>query len=449
MSKRFEPVRDTERPRSEQNEEELRKHRQFDTPFALLPKNLNDPKKPKGDMEPISKKSEDLEKDAKGLWKKKSEGKGKGKEVEDREKTKSEVFDREQTWGRETFQYSNPEEAKNEGTNVNRKKRPGDVEWGTRGTFGGKVADNGVMVLQRGEVDQQMRKNEKGLWEQVKKPQDDAAETKQEPVPDGGWRCKKCGAANDKKAGNFCKSCDMDKTLYEQYKTKASEDPRMEAAGKKGRGTADAQAKALAALEARRQKESAMKDQMGLSRAPANNRRQGPDKFEYVPLNSSSMMVRDSKRSRKHQGSQGVQQNDEDAAKVVHKAVGGGKDDAKPVRVEDTRQDLREKRKRARSSSASSLRCSRSGSREGKEDGGKDGFAWESPERSRSPATAQKARSPSPRSKRLGRSVAAEAKDQKVKSPSPRSRRLGRSRPSTGDGDCGGGSAGDVVVDFF
>merc|ERR1712039_382676 len=124
----------------------------------------------------------------------------------------------------------------------------------------------------------------------------------------------------------------------------------------KGRGGPDAQARALAALEERRKKENAVKEQMGLTRAPASSRRERPpDKFEYIPLNSSREQVRASKRAKKHQSSQGVQQNDDDAVKVVHKAIGGDTEGAKPKRVEDTRNGLRQNRKKARSSSEASL----------------------------------------------------------------------------------------------
>merc|ERR1719362_2674730 len=96
----FVPVVDPERARCEQNEEDLRKHRMFDTPFALLPKDLNDPNQKKEDMAPMGRISEDLYKDPKGLWRKKAE-----------------MFDKQKTWGRETVEYSNPEQARNEGDN--------------------------------------------------------------------------------------------------------------------------------------------------------------------------------------------------------------------------------------------------------------------------------------------------------------------------------------------
>jgi len=73
MAKRFTPVVDPERARSEQDEESLRKHRQFDTPFTLLPKNLNEPKQPKEDLQPVSKPAEDLYQDQNKLWRKKNE----------------------------------------------------------------------------------------------------------------------------------------------------------------------------------------------------------------------------------------------------------------------------------------------------------------------------------------------------------------------------------------
>eukprot|EP00442_Polarella_glacialis_P014373 CAMPEP_0115129416 /NCGR_PEP_ID=MMETSP0227-20121206/51777_1 /TAXON_ID=89957 /ORGANISM="Polarella glacialis, Strain CCMP 1383" /LENGTH=81 /DNA_ID=CAMNT_0002534279 /DNA_START=26 /DNA_END=268 /DNA_ORIENTATION=- len=73
MAPRFVPVSDPEKARCEQNEEDLRKHRQFDTPFALLPKDLNNPKTKKGDNEPINKKAEGMVLDAKQLWRKQQE----------------------------------------------------------------------------------------------------------------------------------------------------------------------------------------------------------------------------------------------------------------------------------------------------------------------------------------------------------------------------------------
>eukprot|EP00418_Pyrodinium_bahamense_P020378 CAMPEP_0179107956 /NCGR_PEP_ID=MMETSP0796-20121207/50266_1 /TAXON_ID=73915 /ORGANISM="Pyrodinium bahamense, Strain pbaha01" /LENGTH=383 /DNA_ID=CAMNT_0020806021 /DNA_START=56 /DNA_END=1204 /DNA_ORIENTATION=- len=330
MSKRFTPVLDPERARCEQNEESLRKHRQFDTPFALLPKNLNQPKQPKQDQLPLAKRSEDLYLDENKLWRKKTE-----------------LFDKKKTWGRETFEYSNPEEARTEGSNVNRKWRPGDVGWGIRGTHGGRGEDSGTMVHQRGEVDQTMVKNEKGLWVQRKRAEHDAEadEAERSPVPDDGWRCPKCQAGN-KKSTHLCKECGIDRTMYEQYKARPGEDPRLEAAKPRGRGTPDAQARALQTLEERRRRERAAKEQVGLMRRPTEMGGRtggaGCGGGQYVPLNSSSQQVRSSKRLRKFDQWQGVQRTDEDAVRVVGRALGGASHDAqqvaKPLRLEDLRE---------------------------------------------------------------------------------------------------------------
>merc|ERR1711920_1034798 len=147
---------------------------------------------------------------------------------------------------------------------------------------------------------------------------------------------------------------------------------------------------------------------------------------------------------------QGVQQNDEDAAKVVAKAIGGGQldrlENSKPVRVEDMKQTVGKRRKRRSSSEGSCNVSEGAGSREGSPDGSKT-FAWESPDRGKPVEKAPAAGSPSPRSKRLGRTSTA-APSARAQSPSPRSKRLGRvsqQPPPTANGDNGG----DVVVDFF
>jgi len=343
MAKRFTPVVDPEKARSEQNEESLRKHRQFDTPFALLPKNLNDPKVPKEDLQPLAKQSEELYLDENKLWRKKTE-----------------LFDKKKTWGRETFEYSNPEEAKNEGSNVSRRWRPGDVGWGIRGTHGGRGEDTGTLVLQRGEVDQTMVKNDKGLWVRRRSIDGDAEDLS--PLPEGGWRCPKCRAAN-RGSTNLCKACCIDRTMYEQYRARPGEDPRLEAAKPRGRGTADAAAKALQALEERRKRERQAKEQVGLTRRPPMTG-PGPGNGTYVPLNSSAQQVRSSKRLRKFDQWQGVQRTDEDAARIVGRAIGTGGGDGekaapKPLRVEDVRgRGAVAENRRQRSPSACSLRAS-------------------------------------------------------------------------------------------
>lgn len=264
MSKRFTPVTDPEKARCEQNEEDLRKHRQFDTPFALLPKDLNKPKAPKEDLAPIGRPTGDMVLDENQLWRKKKE-----------------LFEKKQTWGRETFEYANPEQARVDGRD-NRKRRPGDVGWGTQGNFGGRGEDNGILTLQRGEVDQTMEKNEKGLW--VRKKKDPAAEGS---GPSEGAK--------------------------ELLRLHTKEDPRLEAAKPKGRECADAARKALEALTARRKQEAQVKERMGLMRRP--QRREG------ATLNSANQ-VRPSTRLRKNARWQGVQRTDEEARDVVGKAIG-------------------------------------------------------------------------------------------------------------------------------
>eukprot|EP00435_Cladocopium_sp_Y103_P063304 s895_g24.t2 len=207
----FVPVQDPEKARCEQDEESLRKHRQFDTPFALLPKDLNNPKEKKGDLNPIARRSEELYQDENKLWKKKRE-----------------VFDKQQTWGRETAIWSNPEETRDQDK---RKYKPGEVFWGAKGTFGGKQEDSGLLTLQRGEVDQTMELNEKGLWVRKKKP------------------------TTEDRPG-------LSSSAKQLLKTSSNgEDPRLEAAKPKGRGTADASEKALEALQERRKLERKVQDE--------------------------------------------------------------------------------------------------------------------------------------------------------------------------------------------
>jgi len=343
-------VVDPERARSEQDEESLRKHRQFDTPFMLLPKNLNEPKQSKEDLQPVSKPSEDLYQDKNKLWRKKSE-----------------LFEKKQTWGRETFQYSNPEEARSEGSNVNRPRRPGDAGWQVGGTHGSRGADNGVLVCQRGEVEQIMVRNEKGLWvQQKRKPRtvDEEQGRAESPLSEGGWRCKRCATGN-KGGTNLCRDCGIDQMMFGQYKTRPGEDPRLEAAKPRGRGTADAQAAALKALEERRRKQKTVKQDMGLMRRQLNPGRAGRSD-EYVPLNSSSQQVRSSKRLRKFDNWKGVQRSDEDAVRVVGRALGGSREtlaNKKPKRVEDLRASEKKVRNKSSSSSSPERASSASGSR--------------------------------------------------------------------------------------
>lgn len=387
MANRFTPVLDPEKARCEQNEEDLRKHRQFDTPFALLPKNLNEPKQPKGDLHPLAKQSEDLYLDENKLWRKKTE-----------------LFDRQKTWGRETFECANPEETRNEANSTNR-RRPGEVGWGVRGHHGSSAEDNGALVLQRGEVDQAMVKNEKGLWVQkkaVEKLNATEAARDRSPLPEGGWRCPRCNAGNSRKT-HFCEDCGIDRAMFEQYRSRPGEDPRLEAAKPRGRGTTDAQAKALQALEARRRGE---KEHSGMTRRPGAVQRTRQSEA-YVPLNSKPQQIRSSKRLRKYDQWQGVHRTDEDAVRIVGKAMGGaniGKDaveTAKPVHIEDVRESTKTRGRQERSPSACSCRVSSpSDSQHGSPVASRP-FAWQSPSRSRSPA--RHAPSPSPRSRRLGR----------------------------------------------
>lgn len=311
MSKRFIPVLDPERARFEQNEEQLRKHRQFDTPFTLLPEDLTDPKKPKRDFDPLSKPSNELCLDKDKLWRKKTE-----------------LFERKKLWGRETFEYSNPEETRSEGSNADRKRRPGDAAWDVRGHRGGRTEDVGHFVHQRGEVDQKMIKNEKGLWvrKQVVANEDEEDASTNVALCDGEWVCPKCRHVNPKKAMHLCEECGMDRTIYEQYKARPGEDPRMEAAKPKRRSTTDAQSLALQALTDRRQK--ARESQM-MSTSRSSSCGSFGKSEKYVPLNSSAQQVRSCKRSRKFDQWQGVQRTDEEAAHVAGRALGSshiGKD---------------------------------------------------------------------------------------------------------------------------
>eukprot|EP00913_Durusdinium_trenchii_P011451 g10753.t1 len=289
----------------------------FDTPFALLPKDLNNPKEKKGDLNPIAKRSEELYQDENKLWKKKRE-----------------VFDKQQTWGRETAIWSNPEETRDKDK---RKYKPGEVFWGAKGTFGGKSEDSGLLTLQRGEVDQTMELNEKGLWVRKKKPTEEAP--------------------------------GLSASAKQLLKASSSvEDPRLEAAKPKGRGTADASEKALQALQERRQLERKVADEMGMTnKGMKPQHRSGP----VTTLNNSSQQCRPSKRHAGMKRWQGVQRSDEEAKEIVEKALGscavGGE---APKRMEPSQTS----NKRNRSPSPVLGLSSPSGSE--KEDDGKFEAAW-------------------------------------------------------------------------
>lgn len=303
---RFTPVSDPEKARCEQDENGLRKHRQFDTPFAVLKKDLNDTsRRKKEDFEPLGKPDSAMEKDEDGLWRKKQA-----------------LFEKEQTWGRETFEYSNPEQARVEGNTGPKWGRKGVVGWGTQGSFGGKDEDRGLKVIQRNEVNQRMVLNEKGLWVK-KKDEDDLP-----PASKGKWRCNKC---RDETICDleFCgrSSCEgrrpssaipSDAALMRA--TSAKEDPRMEAATAKKRGTADAAKEALRALNERRTRESGVKDSLGMMRRPENDRRGAGKAISNHPR---EQQVKPAHRVRQCAKWQGVQRSDEEAQKIVGKAFGG------------------------------------------------------------------------------------------------------------------------------
>lgn len=301
---RFTPVYDPEKARDEQNENELRKHRQFDTPFAQLPGDLNEKRQAKGDLEPLGKPSGDLEQDEKGLWRKKID-----------------LFEKKKTWGRETFEYSNPEEATVDGKTA----RSTLAGWGVRGTYGGRGADNGDLVLQRNEVDQTMVKNEKGLW--VRRKVDKPTEKDEEkPIPDNYWRCPKCKEDNINQRSR-CRVCQFEHAKSAeasgQLRTAPrGEDPRLEAAKLKGRGTADAAQKAMQALHARRREQRDLQDSLGLTSKPPAPRQSRGGGSAFDMLNSSSSQVKPADRRRKYKMTQGVQRTDDDAREVVGKAEG-------------------------------------------------------------------------------------------------------------------------------
>eukprot|EP00927_Polykrikos_kofoidii_P064917 TRINITY_DN60725_c0_g1_i1.p1 TRINITY_DN60725_c0_g1~~TRINITY_DN60725_c0_g1_i1.p1 ORF type:complete len:391 (-),score=82.05 TRINITY_DN60725_c0_g1_i1:44-1165(-) len=325
MANRFTPVADPERARCEQDEESLRKHRQFDTPFALLPSNLNDKKRrAKEDLQPMGKRSCDLEKDEKGLW-----------------RQKAEVFDKKMTWGRETFEYVDPEKARSEGNTGPQWGRPGTVGWGTKGEFGGRGQDRGIQVLQRGEVDQAMVKNEKGLWVKRQSAADEENEKELQPASEGRWRCPKCGAETSKSL-EFCRRCDMRRPASSIGSDRRGlrhasqgEDPRLEAAKKKGRGTEDAQKEALKALQERRKRETQVKERMGMMRRDSADIGVSRGPGQVATLNNSAKQVRPAPRARQHNKWQGVQTTDEDAQRVVSKSFGGSTiGQGAPIRLE-------------------------------------------------------------------------------------------------------------------
>lgn len=393
---RFTPVYDPEKARDEQDENELRKHRQFDTPFAQLSGDLNEKKKPRDDMKPLGQPSGDLYKDQNKLWRKKEE-----------------LFDKKKMWGRETSSWSNPEEARADGKREP-KKAPGEVHWGTKGHFGGRSNDQGDQVVQRNEVDQTMVKNEKGLWVRKKDPnmhRDD----EEKPLEDGAWRCPKCKEEMHKKR-RFCTKCDYDRNTSAESSAimrakPKGEDPRLEAAKQKGRGTADAAQKALQALNARRKQEKAIQDSMGLtsgSRGATNRDRDagGP----ITTLNSSSQQVRPQKRLRKYKQWQGVHTTDQEAKDVVVKAIG---------------------------ESAAGGRSSASSSATPAAPAGAGGAASAASSSAAGDGARQRSRSPQRRRSRSC-SWSLEASRSGSGSPSPE---------RNGGGDQGTG--GDVVVDFF
>lgn len=305
---KFVPVSDPEKARSEQDENSMRKHRQFDTPHAHLKKDLNKTgREPKGDMEPMGRQTGELELDENKLWQKKNA-----------------LFEQEKTWGRETFQMGNQEQANQDG------KKTRDVMaealFGRSiGFKGGRGADSGDKVIQRSEVDQALVKNEKGLW--VRKKIEKKTDEDIEEVSGDSWRCPKCKDVNIRKR-NLCKECGYDRSKIAEESgmlraAKKGEDPRLEAAAAKGRGTADAAAQALKALEAKRTQQKAAMDDCGLSSRSAHKPRglKGDGKASYG-INSSASQVHSQRRHPKHGGTQGVATSAEGARKVVIKALG-------------------------------------------------------------------------------------------------------------------------------
>lgn len=386
MARRFVPVSDPEKARCEQDEESLRKHRQFDTPFSLLPSDLNKKRRTgKEDLGPLGRKDEELEQDEHGLWRKKAA-----------------LFDKPQTWGREAVEYSNPEEARVDGNTGPKWGRPGTVGWGVQGRFGGRDNDVGLAVLQRGEVNQVMVKNEKGLWVQKKADKED--EDGEPVVTKTHWRCAGCGAETSRTM-EFCRkyecngrrpavAADVPASLRA---SNPNEDPRLEAAKQKGRGTKDAAQQALKALEERRRKGQQEKEKLGLMRRPtggADDRgRKGGGKI--TTLNSSSHQVRPARRVKHNEKWQGVQMSDADAKKIAGKAVGGQSADPEKGlrRIEDSERSILRKAAEPKRDGvdvaadvARALSRSRSRSPGGDSEESGDGArpAWASPSRSRS-----------------------------------------------------------------
>jgi len=315
MSKRFVPVSDPERARCDQDEEGLRKHRNFDTPHAVLAKDLNNPSLGAKDRDAFARPTGDMALDHQQLWRKKNE-----------------LFEKQKTWGRETVEYSNPEQAREEGNAGPDWTARGNVGWGTKGNFGGKVGDDGKHVLQRGEVKQDLVKNEKGLWVKKKKGPDE----EEDKVPADKWKCGKCEELESKRK-SFCDKCGAPRpeaksrthliaTGADLKAPKKGEDARMEAAKMKGRGTADAAAQALKALQERRGMEQKTKEGIGMMERKELSGLKGKGKGgggKVMTMNSSSHQVRPAPRQKKHQNSQGVQNNEADAKKVVAKSLGG------------------------------------------------------------------------------------------------------------------------------
>jgi len=339
---RFTPVRDPEKARSEQDENELRKHRRFDAPFSQLKDDLNEKERtPRGDLEPMGRQTGDLYQDENKLWRKKSE-----------------LFDKQKTWGRETFNMGNQEQA-----NVDGKKTRDHMAEALSGRAigfkGGRGSDTGDKVIQRNEVEQALVKNEKGLW--VKKKTEPTKDEALAPVTGDNWRCPKCKEENIRKR-HLCKECGYDRSKMAEESgmlraAKPGEDPRLEAAKKKGRGTADASQQALKALEERRNKERHVQDEMGLTARPQGPKGGGK---KGLTLNSSAQQVKPSHRAPKYKQWQGVQRSDEEARKVVEKAlgesaVGGrasssgatGSKEAKPEKASPNRKRSRSPRRRS------------------------------------------------------------------------------------------------------
>jgi len=316
------------------------------------------------------------------------------------------LFEKPQTWGRETIEYSNPEQARAEGNEGPKWGRKGVVGWGVKGTFGGRGDDVGLAVLQRGEVNQAMEKNDKGLWVRKKAP--DKGEDDDEDAPSKGhWRCSLCRKETSVTM-EFCRKfeCNGVRPATAAANPDAfrgsnpHEDPRLEVAAARGRGTQDARKLALKALEERRRKEQQEKEKRGM-------RPQGGFRGERggTTLNSGSMQVRAAPRlggAGRYQ--QGVQKSDEEAKRIVAKAVGGAVEASGFVRIEDsgtshtgpakTGDRAGKRSSKGEAATWDTLEAdiadgaaSRSRSRS-RDSGGSGEFAWQSPGRSRSSSPA-------------------------------------------------------------